>query len=332
MQVVLSLIIFLLGLNLYAAVPMDELQAIDINGTKQWIFQYAHDRSKPVVLFIHGGPGSPLMPYSRAWDDAFAKEFVVVHWDQRGAGKSYDPLVSPSTYNLEQVVSDGIQVVDFLREKFNQQKIILVGHSWGSIVGAHLATASPELFRAYISVGTATNMKASEALRYSLLREKVLTSGRVEAIQRLEALGSPPFLTVEKFEEFGLLWLEFMGWQHTSYRHSVNDFIAAIGNSKEYSPTDLENAAVGTKVWVEAYGPTLASYDASRSILALQVPVFFAQGRFDLNTPTSLAMNYFQLLNAPNGKKWVDFEKSAHFPMYDEPERFLDLLKEAATR
>ena len=272
------------------------------------------------------------MPYSRAWDSLFLKEFVVVHWDQRGSGKSFDQSVSRDTYNLEQVVSDGLRITEFLQKKFGQKQVILVGHSWGSIVAANMAVATPKSFRAYISVGTATDMLASEELRYALLKGKILESGNEEAKRRLKALGHPPFLTTSQSEEFGLLIVEFIGWKHTSYRYTMEQFIEAIGQSHDYTEADLSNAALGATIWAEAYGPTIAKYNAAIAVPSLKVPVYFAQGQFDLNTPTSLASDYFQALTAPEGKKWILFEHSAHFPMYDEPEKFLELLKEASAK
>ena len=116
---------------------IDELKALDLNGARQWILCRGSDRSMPVVLFVHGGPGNPSMWYSRAFDNDFINDFVVVHWDQRGAGKSYSKETPRETINLNQIVDDGLELTARLKQKFETDKVILVGHSWGTMVAAN---------------------------------------------------------------------------------------------------------------------------------------------------------------------------------------------------
>lgn len=310
---------------------IDQLEFFEVNGTKQWILERGQDRTKPLILFVHGGPGSPLMWFSRAWDAPFLNDFVVVHWDQRGSGKSFDPSISPDSYTLDQIVADGLKVTELLRSKFHRQKIILAGHSWGSMVAAHMTVAKPEYFQALVSIGTATDQSATEGFRYDLVKEKVKNHQDETLKTKLVEVGPPPYTSSTKIREFGELFLQVVGWSGTSRKYTLDEFTAAVMKTKEYSEADFERANEGMNALLDVLGPSLNTYDANEAVPRIEVPVYFAQGSFDLNTPTHLARAYFERLSAPVGKRWFLFSNSAHFPMYEEPEEFLALLKRAAS-
>lgn len=174
---------------------MDELSAIEVNGTKQWILVRATDRTRPVVLFVHGGPGFPLMWYSRGFDDAFLDDFVVVHWDQRRAGKSYSTDVPVESCTLDQIVKDGLDVTEQLKKKLDVEKVILVGHSWGTMVAANMAEQSPEDFTGLVMVGTCANWMKGETNRYNACLELARRNGDTASVEKLRELGAPPHLT-----------------------------------------------------------------------------------------------------------------------------------------
>lgn len=125
---------------------IDQVEKIRVNDSDQYLLYRGNDLDRPIVLFIHGGPGSPLMLFSQAFDGAFLNDFIVVHWDQRNSGKSYDPKLPMKTFSAEQVAKDGLVVVEHLKKKFGRSKVLLVGHSWGSIVGAIMAKNDQMIF------------------------------------------------------------------------------------------------------------------------------------------------------------------------------------------
>ncbi len=166
-------LLFFLGVSLTfstKAIPenqmLDELEAIDVNGSKQWLLERGTDKTKPVVLFVHGGPGSPLMYFSRAFDNAFMNDFVIVHWDQRGSGKSFNPKEPSTNYEFNRYVDDGLAVAKQLKIKFQKEKILLVGHSWGTMVAFNMVAKQPSLFQSLVTVGTVSDMGKMEEFRY----------------------------------------------------------------------------------------------------------------------------------------------------------------------
>ncbi len=305
---------------------LDELEQLEVNGSRQWVLYRSQNPDAPVVLFVHGGPGSPLMLFSRGFDDTFLKDFIIVHWDQRLTGKSYDPNLPVSTFTLDQVVKDGLKVVDHLKKKFRRPKILLMGHSWGSIVASHMALNRPEDFISYISVGTVSDMKAGDQMKYQFLLNEVKASENKEDQETFEAMGPPPWTEFPQLVKLSRLMNKYKG---SFYSLSPADLNKAVEKTKEYSQEELESLNVSMeKIWKQIF-PFLEKYRASTAIPRLSLPVIFAQGKCDMATPTVLASEYYRGFSSAKGKQWVDFEKSAHFPMYEEPQKFLKLMLEA---
>jgi len=310
--------------------PIDELQAIDVNETKQWILCRGRDRSKPVVLFVHGGPGTPLMMYSRAFDDSFINDFVVVHWDQRGAGKSFDPKAPIEQLRFPQFVDDGLVVVEHLKRKFQREKIVLVGHSWGTIVAFAMAAKRPAEFQSLVTVGTMTDTIAIENYRFKLLKTAIEASGDKAAANDLAELGPPPYGSHVKLERFGNLILKFLGFGGVFHELTMEQASAAVLKNREYSEAELVASFEALKIGLNQLSDFVNAYVAVRAVPSIQVPVYFVQGQHDSNTPSKISREYFDALIAPQGKTWIEFEDAAHFAFYDNPERFLEVLALAA--
>ena len=308
-----------------ASEMIDQSEMIPVNGTMQFLLYRGEDQSKPLVLFVHGGPVSPLSMFARGFDGPFLKDFVVVHWDQRLSGKSYDPAVPVESFTADQIARDGLVVVEHLKKKFKREKIILVGHSWGSIIGAKMASARPESFTAYVSVGTVADMQAGDEAKFEFLKSSVERAGDDQDRVHLANLGAPPWREFAKLVSLSRLMNKFKG---TFYGLSGEEIDRGTGQSTEYKEEDFNNLnTVLTQVWPRV-APYLESFKAAASMPSMPVRIYFAQGTHDMATPTSIARNYFSVLKAD--KEWVDFPASAHFPMYEEPEKFLELLKRAS--
>ncbi len=176
------------------AVPpgIDSLERVTLGGVDQWILIRGHDASDEVLLFIHGGPGLLNMPLCHPNAD-LEKRFVVVQWDQRGAGKSYSTSALPEAMKIDQFVSDARALTQLLIERFDKDKIYLLGHSWGSVVGAKTAARYPELFNAYIGVSQVTNVLETQKLLYERTLETAKSVNNASAVADLEAIGAHPF-------------------------------------------------------------------------------------------------------------------------------------------
>jgi len=142
------------------------LESVQIGGIEQWLSIRSEDKSNPILLYLHGGPGMGYIPLASDFSSLIEKRFVVVHWDQRGGGKTCGSDTPNSTLNIEQYLTDTFELVNYLRKRFNQQKIYLVGHSWGSVLGVKMAQGYPELFHAYVGLGQVVDMNRGETISY----------------------------------------------------------------------------------------------------------------------------------------------------------------------
>jgi len=201
--------VLLLGGHCHTA-PIEERAFVPIGGIEQWITIKGADRANPVVLFVHGGPGNSQSPFADAMFAGWEKNFTLVQWDHRGAGRTYGrtgPSVE-STLTLERIVDDGVEVAEYLTKHLHQQRVVLVGGSWGSLVGVHLAKKRPDLFTAYIGTAQLVNMRANTLASY----ERVLAHARETrdalAVEELTQIGPPPFVGFAK-------WRTFRNWRST---------------------------------------------------------------------------------------------------------------------
>ena len=148
---------------------IDSLEAVSIGGIRQWIEVRGENVENPILLFIHGGPGIGFIPMGARFQGPWEKTFTVVEWDQRGAGKTYesnDRELQRRTMNVAQMEQDALDVANYLRQRFHRDKIFVVGHSWGSILGLELAHGHPEVMYAYVGTGQVVNMQKNEETAY----------------------------------------------------------------------------------------------------------------------------------------------------------------------
>lgn len=324
LQKIVIFLLFLFSFIARGSSMIDQVEKIHVNNSDQYVLYRSSNVSKPVLLFVHGGPGSPLMLFSRAFDKVFMDDFIVVHWDQRNTGKSYNAKSSIDSFSAEQVAKDGLVIVEHLKKKFNRSKIILVGHSWGSIIGSLMVKKQPEDFKAYISVGTVVDMAKGDLMKYEFLQKEISKRGSKASKGDLVKMGPPPW---RKFSQLILLSGLMAQYKGNLFNISSEQINSAAEKTKEYSQQEMKNLSVSMgKIWSQIQ-PFLENYNALKPIPTLNVPLFFAQGTHDMATPTVLAKDYFQKISAPKGKEWVEFSNSAHFPMYEEPAAFLKLLK-----
>lgn len=296
------------------------LEKIVLGGVKQSILIRGNDKNNPILLWLHGGPGSSQMPIAYKYDKELEKEFVVVHWDQRGSGKSNTADFDENSMTYDQFIADGHQLTKYLMERFDKDKIYLLGHSWGTQLGIELVGRYPEDYYSYIGVSQVINQELSEKNAYPWLLEQIQEKDDKECLDKLKKLGYPPFTNHDDFVKFihlvdayggsfdlpfsKLLWISLKSPEYT-----LKDYIAYINGSNRGSG----------KMWTEdAY----ASFNAIDKFPELDLPVYFFMGRNDYNTPLEVVRKYYKVLDAPKGKKLIIFDESAHTPFLAQPEEF----------
>lgn len=311
-------------------VGIDSLEKIKLGGVDQWILIRGWNRNNPVLLLMHGGPGFPCMPFAHVAAE-LEKHFVVVHWDQRGAGKSYSPSIPNSSMNMKQFVADTLELTDLLRARFNQPRIFIGAHSWGSMIAALAVAQAPDRFSAYFAISQAANAPESERMMYRWALDQAAAEGNEKATAELKQLGIPPY---EQFADYYKMtdWIaHFSGKEHSPISRSR--FVRLVLESPFYSWADLVRIPLGyrysfSELWREAFYKT----DLLKQAPRLEVPVFFFVGRHDHTAIASAAMaeRYFNVLDAPRGKRLIWFEQSGHWPQLEEPQRFQAELIRAA--
>jgi pimeloyl-ACP methyl ester carboxylesterase len=173
---------------------ISSLQQVTLGNVKQWILIRGEDTSNPILLFLHGGPGFPQMPFTHIDSRRLEKHLIVVNWDQRGAGKSYnDGAIPKETMTIEQFLSDTHELIRYLKARFSKDRLFLIGHSWGSILGLYTAYRHPDDLYAYIGMGQVVNMEESELISYHYTLERAREADDSDAIEILTKIGPPPY-------------------------------------------------------------------------------------------------------------------------------------------
>jgi pimeloyl-ACP methyl ester carboxylesterase len=307
---------------------IESLEQVTLGGIAQWIYIRSDDRDKPVLLFLHGGPGSPEMPFAtKRFQGKLEQEFVVVHWDQRGAGKSYSSGLAIDSFTLDDYVADTVELTQLLLRRFHKQKLYLVGHSWGSALGMVTISRHPQYYHAYVGIGQVSNMDLSEKLSYRFALEEARKRGETEKVARLERMGEPPF---QKFVDVGFersLVNEYGGGIHNE---SSPMLLLADAYFKFPGYTTLDfvyRFPVGSFRTLVSAWPWVQKLDLFTAVPQVKVPVYFCSGRHDQTVPAQLSYRYFQSIKAPQ-KKFFWFEHSAHSPNFEEAEKFYRILTE----
>jgi len=292
------------------------LEKIDLGGVKQSALIRGNDTSNPILLFLHGGPGMPMMYLSHSFQSNLEKDFIVVQWDRRGAGKSYNKKIDPLTITDEQYYNDALNLINLLKTRFDKEKIFLVGHSWGTYLGSILAYKNPELFYAYISIGQIVNSEKAHVLQEKFIKDKAIQLNRLEAIDDIEKYGKDIY---EK-------WLFKFGaemYKDTSYQIFIKEGL----RSPEYSIFDALKIGKGSEFCSTNIKYSMVESTIENEITEYQIPCFFLVGKYDMTTPASLISNYYDIINAPL-KKIYWFDNSAHFPFYEEKDLFSKTMKQ----
>jgi len=299
-----------------------ELTELELNGRKQWISLRGGDRSKPVLLFLAGGPGGTQMAAVRHELAELEKHFVVVGWDQPGSGKSYY-AERAANITAQTYIQDGHALTEYLKERFSQDKIYLIGESWGSALGIFLVDRYPESYHALIGAAQMVDFAETERMDYAKAMEIAENNGDTALVQRLKANGQPPYYGKDVARK-SAVYLNYLsaymaskpGIQNPGY-NTFRD----IGSS-EYGLFDKINYVRGVINTYNHVYQQLYDIDMRTDYTKLDVPVYFFLGRYDVNAPTVLAEEYEQVLDAPD-KGIVWFEHSGHSPWINERDKFV---------
>lgn len=301
-----------------------ELTSVTVDGHELGLMVRGHDRTNPVLLFLAGGPGGSELGSMRRPLPELEEHFTVVTWDQRGAGRSYGELDPVATMTLDAAVQDTLAVTDHLRRRFDQDRIYLVGQSWGTTLGVLAVQAAPERYRAFVGVGQMVSQRATDRIFYDDTLAWAERTGREDLAAQLRETGPPPYDDPRHYE--AALSHE---QQLYPYDHGPNSEGAGQMSENllvpEYSLTEQVRVLAGTLDTFAALYPRLQDVDFRESATRFEVPVFFVQGAHEAPGRADLFAEWYPMVEAPD-KDRVVLATSGHRPMFEQPEAFVDYL------
>lgn len=308
---------------------IEEQTFVTIGGVSQWISIRSRDRNAPILLVLHGGPGFTLSPvsdyYMRDWEEFF----TVVQWDQRASGKSYRSDMKAAlapTLTIDRFVLDAEEMAEYLVERFNQERVVIFAHSFGTIVGVKLAEKRPDLLHAYVGMGQFVDFMRSEELGYRQTLTDARASQNHEAVKQLESIAPFPDRArpERNLQNLGIerRWLAHYGGYFRAGGEGHHFAVAKL--SPMHTAADLQSRQEAHNFIVENMWAELGDVSLSRDV-KFKVPVVIMQGRHDRGTSSALVDEWFADVEAPH-KQLVWFEESSHMVHEEEPGKLLVAL------
>jgi pimeloyl-ACP methyl ester carboxylesterase len=301
------------------------LEKVNLNGSEQWISIRSRDAHNPVLLFLAGGPGGSQLVTERRALAKLEDHFVVVNWEQPGAGKSFD-AVDRSKLTPDRYVTDAHKLVLNLRQRFRKEKVYVLGESWGSALGIMMVQRYPELFHAFIGTGQMVAFLENDLICYDFALRLAAERGDTKQVEKLKQQGPPPYCDRDVALKSATSLMETFNYMNK------NPAIANAGFNTlqdlagpEYGLYDKINFVRGLLDTFGVVYPQLWDVDFRKQAKRLEVPIYFLIGRHDVNAPPKLTEEYFNLLSAPH-KELIWFEQSGHNPWINESEKFVDVM------
>ncbi len=300
---------------------------VKIGGIEQWISIDGADCAKPALLLVHGGPGNPLSVYENGPYASWTRDYVVIHWDQRAAGLTWSRNApsEDTPLRLERMRDDGIELSRQLLERLGKRKLVLLGSSWGSILGGHMAARSPELYCAWVPVAQVVNSTETMRASREIILERARAAGDQATVEKIEALGTPPWTNPRNF---GILRRAIR-----KYEAMVSDPIPAAwmewkaARSTPQARTDYtagEDYSYIQFIGMKGDG-IISTVDMERQAASFRLPVYMVHGEQDLLAPKEIAQRYFDRISAPR-KQLAIVPRAGHdpnLPLIDAQARML---------
>lgn len=296
-----------------------------LGGLNQWLFVRGQDKDNPLILFVHGGPASPISPLMWMFQRPIEEYFTVVNYDQRASGKTYasnDTSNLGKTIYIDKYVDDAIELTEFLKQKYHKRKVILIGHSWGTIVAMKTAIKRPDLFYAYIGIGQIINTMDNERVSYEFGVKEATRLKNEEALAELKSIAPYPGNQPVTRERIIIArkWPQYYGGL-SAYRNESMYYFNAPLLSPEYSRADAKAIDQGSLFTLSKLLSEFLSVDF-KNVHEFPIPVFMFMGRHDYTTPSEPTAAWLEKVKAPR-KQGIWFENSAHLVPLEEPGKML---------
>jgi pimeloyl-ACP methyl ester carboxylesterase len=308
-----------------------ELSKVELGGEEQGLLVRAADPENPVLLYLSGGPGQSDLAFGRALLEPLVEDFVVVVWDQRGTGTSYGAVDPTGDVTLEQAVADTIALTEYLRDRFDEDKIYLLGESWGTTLGVLAVEQRPDLFHAYIGSGQMVSQRVTDQIIWRDLLAYAQETENWELYDQILTLGEPPYrdtpwansLVMGYYGALETPYTPPQGYIQRGESSAIGPFFGILGS--EYSFIDKANAIRGLVDMFSLMYPQIQQVDFRADVPALDVPVWILDGEHELRGRRDLAHEWFAQLSAPS-KEMVTYADAGHSVVFEQADAFQRLM------
>ena len=294
---------------------------VNLNGVKQYILATGNENG-PLMLFLHGGPGVSQSGFIRKYQSKLEEDFLVVNWDQRGAGKSNTKIFSKDELKINNIVNDAISLIEILRDRFKKNRIYLVGHSFGSLIGIILSQKIPQYIKAYISIGQVVNINEGDKFIYKILLKKVNNENYQKGIKILKNIGKPPYKTQDSIKLNKLI----QKYKGDVFKFSKISLMLKSISFKYYNLFDWFKFLGGIIISNRYMYSEMSSINLFNANNKFEIPIYFCCGDNDYHTPSKIVEEYYNFINAPK-KQIYKFKASAHMPNIEEETCFYNMCK-----
>jgi len=308
---------------------IDRTTFVTLGGVEQFVSIRGRSISNPVLVICHGGPALPSLPSSWIWQRGVEDFFTVVNYDQRASGKSAGNLNDDMDLSIDRYTDDLVELIAWLQNELGVEKVGVLGHSWGSIIGVTLSGRRPDLLWSYIGVGQVISGAENETESFGHAMRSAIADSNEHALAELRALGDYPGERPLAAERVVVCrkWEQHYGGL-SAYRSDSAYFMESEDLSPYYTDDELALIGAGQRATMEQVLPQLLSFDA-RDRTEFDVPMLQFLGRHDWTTPTAPVVRWIERVAAP-AKDVVWFENSAHLCMHEEPGKFVMSLVDLA--
>ncbi|WNS78753.1 alpha/beta hydrolase [Domibacillus sp. DTU_2020_1001157_1_SI_ALB_TIR_016] len=297
------------------------LEQVELNGNSNEIMIRGKNKDNPVILFVHGGPGTSEIPYADKYQDVLESKFTVVNYDQRASGKSYHFFDDYSNLSPDLLVEDLLAVTDYVTKRLGKEKVILIGHSYGTYIGMQAANKAPEKYEAYVGIGQMSNIKESEIDNLNYTIEQAKNAGNRDDVIYLQGLTE----NIKNGEMFTPRnYVIKYGGATRLIDNPDGDNIGMLLSS-EYNLLDIIRYNCGLTFSQNTLLKDLTENPLPTIVTKLELPVYFIMGKYDYMTSSSAAIKYFDMIEADK-KEFISFEESAHYPQFEEEEKFYEWM------
>jgi len=301
---------------------ISQLQKVKINNVNLEVMIRGNNRDNPVIVFVHGGPCCSEIPYVRKYQDLLEQNFTIVHYDQRGSGKSYEFDKDYSGVNASTHADDLIVLTEYIEDYLHQDQVILIGHSYGTYIATLAAAKRPELYRAYVGIGQMSNTIESELDSLHKCINAAKLDSNAEDVTYLSGL--------EKSVSQGKImaprdYVRKYGFAARNIDEDA-DYLNGFLLGSEYNLLDTIRFYTASGKYQEALIREVLDKPISDVVTELDVPVYFVMGKYDCMTSPEAAEKYLNSLNGESTREMVIFENSAHYPQFEEEEKFFDWM------